>query len=183
MTDKKHDIYEELRSLAPKLSQLKKADNQYVPKAYFDLVETQIISQLHLVVIENNAAIELPENYFENFEKGMLKEIKEEFSKPKLRSISNVSKSVFYKIAASLIFVLASILLFNTYNSKEKLETASVSQEEYIQYISDHIEEFDINLLIEQELLNDQVLNNISYLEIEKELDESFIDDNEIILK
>ena len=96
---------EELKNIAPKLSELKSLKTGFVvPNEYFESFENKLISKIHLGIKNTN---DIPEGYFDTIEDRVFEKIKKEESK--VISL----KSRFVKIAAPIV-VAASILLLIT---------------------------------------------------------------------
>ncbi|MFK5879423.1 MAG: hypothetical protein QM478_07990 [Flavobacteriaceae bacterium] len=114
---------EELKNIAPKLSELKSIKTGFeVPNGYFDSLEDKVMSKL--ITEDTN---DIPEGYFDTIEDRVFEKIKNE--ETKVISL----KSRFVKIAAPMaiaasILLLIALQLFNT-NQEDlfaNLETSEI---------------------------------------------------------
>lgn len=170
------NMIEELLELAPTLASLHKKSNLSVPQNYFEDVEEQIISQLNLMKFDNTPQV--PQGYLDQLESDVvnwaLKHEKKQVSTIKSFNFSRFNKWMY---AAAAIFTLAicAVAAFNIQIKKSvTTEFANIEQEQYFDYIQNNIDDFDINSLIENDLIEESDLSLIVYedesLEAESDL-------------
>jgi len=154
--NKKKEISEELKELAPNLSALKNKQD----------------------------AFKLPDNYFANFEVDLLQQVQQEVI-PIRATTSNLFKitSTLRKLAA--IFLIGGIGLFLWKQSSSSSMDTTLSSEEIASYIADNMEEFEEDLFLEaayeRQLVTGTNLNNneieIGIDDLLEELDEADLED------
>ena len=154
--NKKKEISEELKEIAPNLSILKNKQD----------------------------AFKLPDNYFANFEADLLQQVQQEVI-PIRSTTSNLFKitSTLRKLAA--IFLMGGIGLFLWKQSASSSIDTTLSSEEIANYIADNMEEFEEDLFLEElykrQLVTDIDLNNneieIGIDDLLEELDEADLED------
>lgn len=153
--NKKKDVSEELKDLAPNLSALKNKQDAFY----------------------------LPDNYFANFEVEIVQQIQQE-ARPVKQNKINLFKisSTVRKLAAILILGGIGLLLWQQV-SPSSIKT-TLSSEEIASYIVDNIEEFEEDLLLEEAIESQLVTSRNSFDEIEigiddllEELDASDLED------
>jgi hypothetical protein len=89
------------------------------------------------------------------------------------------SRTVNYlKYAAIVVFFAACIGLLRYATPPKNTEIASqLTQTEVLDYMVDNAEDFDINMLIDQELIDETTLDGLSYISIEDESSDYFESD------
>jgi hypothetical protein len=128
-------IQEELRQIAPFLASLQKSHPFTVPKNYFDVLETTLISEIRMQPVSDEAALfgskqqpfKVPDNYFREFPTNVLLKIKNEQGKiNEIKPIIPFKKQLhnykFWLAAASVALILVvSLSLFTRYRAGEKV--------------------------------------------------------------
>ncbi|MBK9736241.1 MAG: hypothetical protein IPO92_15280 [Saprospiraceae bacterium] len=170
MNRNNNEIHAELEILAPTLAAMPKVMHYHVPEGYFEAVEDQILSQMALTEMDNHVGMDVPEGYFNRLEDIVMEQVAiMSKSNDNLVSLQPVRKLAYLKYvaaAASITLVITMLFFFN--NKDLNIDTATsdnVTHDEYITYIQQNMDEFDINQLIEHELIDSTVLDNITYLE------------------
>jgi hypothetical protein len=177
MTHQDNNITEEIIDMAPILAAIPKSKLHRVPENYFDDVESIIISQLNLIKNEKAQDHQVPSDYFETIEDNILTRIHEETQESKIVPIPT-SRFVYMKYAAILVVLIASLIVFNFLKPQENAQLASdLTQAETLDYMVDHAEDFDINMLIDQDIIDESTLDGLSYLTIEEENEDIFESD------
>lgn len=154
--DAKKDIKRELADLAPKLLQLKENESRrglQVPPGYFEQLPDQIMQQLK------------QEKGIGTSERSSL-----------FRSISRRLHYLPAAAAALLLLVVVVAILKPVFFSGQS-DLASLSTEEIDQYIYNHIDEFDLGLLIESEEDPELWLSPQDYLFEDLPTEERIIDE------
>jgi hypothetical protein len=160
MTNQDNNITEEIIDMAPILAALPKSKLHRVPENYFDDVESNIISQLNLIKNEKSQDQKVPADYFESLDDVILNKI---VSLP-------ASRFNYMKYAAILVVLIASLVAFNFLKPQENAQMASeLTQAETIDYMVEHAEDFDINMLIDHDIIDETTLDGLSYITIEEE--------------
>ncbi|MBC7884318.1 MAG: hypothetical protein H7X99_02510 [Saprospiraceae bacterium] len=177
MTNRSENIQKELQELAPTLANLPKTNPLTVPDSYFEIVEDRILSQLYLISTTETCVNDVPTDYFDQVESLILENIQKE-AKPTKIIVLPFIKPNFFRYAAILIFFTLCIAVFSFYQKTNAEDAEIALQEEYIDYMTEDIEEFDINLLIENDLIDESALDDVSYLSIYNETSDLF--DSEI---
>ncbi|MBK8515150.1 MAG: hypothetical protein IPL55_02300 [Saprospiraceae bacterium] len=172
------EIYNELTELAPKLAEIPKKNLFDVPEKYFENVEEQILSQLYLVQFDKKLSI--PVSYLEDVEKDLIKWAGNE-NQTKINNMPvlnfKIYKKWMYSAAAILVFGLAFLMVFNNQNEKmANPNFSAIDQDEYLQYIQDNIDEFEISSLIDHEILEE---GDITGIDVGLNYDESEFSPND----
>jgi hypothetical protein len=157
---------EELKNIAPRLSELKKLDSGFkVPKKYFGVLEDAVFLKVFIETLENEVPYKIPKGYFESIEDRTLDTIKsnkkeDNFSIPD-NYFETIEDRVFEKInksgkviplksrfvktfipiaAAASLLIFITLQLFTDTNSNDLL--ASLEESE----IENWIESGDLEL-------------------------------------
>jgi len=169
MTNQDHNTTEEIIEIAPILAAIPKSKMHRVPENYFDEVESKIISQLNLIKNEHVAEHQVPSDYFEKLDDVILNRIEAATQDTKMASLPT-SRFNYMKYAAILVVIIASVVVFNIVTPKEHIEVASsLTQADVLDYMADHAEDFDINMLIDHDIIDETTLDGLSYITIEEE--------------
>lgn len=169
MTNQDNNITEEIINMAPILAALPKSKLHRVPENYFDDVESNIISQLNLIKNEKSQDQKVPADYFESLDDVILNKIDSATQKSKIVSLP-ASRFNYMKYAAILVVLIASLVAFNFLKPQENAQMASeLTQAETIDYMVEHAEDFDINMLIDHDIIDETTLDGLSYITIEEE--------------
>lgn len=171
------DIIEEIIEITPILASIPKLNIHQVPEKYFEEVEESIISQISFVKSENQEKQALPSDYFEKLDEVILNRIDEDTQVANIVPMTT-SRFAYIKYAAILVVIIASLVVFNFQKPQENAQlTSELTQAEVLDYMVDHAEDFDINMLIDQEIIDESTLDGLSYLTIEEENAEIFESD------
>lgn len=171
MTYQDNKIIQEISEMAPILASLPKSEIHRVPDSYFDEVEVTIINQLNFINEEIQEVIDLPTDYFEKLDDKILQRLSGDRD---IKVISLLGPRFNYlKYAAILVFFIASIVLFKYVTPSENIAvTSQLTQAEVLDYMVDNAEDFDINMLIDQEIIDESTLDDISYISVDEEASE-----------
>ena len=165
----------ELSYLAPTLAKLPKKSILTVPLNYFEEVEEQIMSQLNLIKYETYS--EMPAGYLDHIESDVVKWatqlVPKNANEPKYFNFLSIKKWM-YAIAAVFVFATGAFIVFSIEQNKSTiLEITQNEQDLYLDYLQHNIEEFDINSLIENDLVEE---SDVSFVVNEYESSESDAD-------
>jgi len=154
--NKKKEISEELKEIAPNLSNLKNKQD----------------------------AFKLPDTYFANFEANLLQQMQEEVIpiRPKKRNLFKIT-SILRKLAA--IFILGGVGLFLWQQNSPSSIDATLSSEEIASYIADNMDEFEEDPLLEETYISQAIMeenvakteNDIGIEDLLEELEEADLED------
>ena len=166
------EVKEELGKLAPILSGLPKVNPYNLPEGYLEDVEEKIMSQLNLISYETKPSV--PDGYFEIVENDILKKSGQLHKASKKSNVISIFKyrNQILSIAAVLTFVLTAWFVFTRIEKPETdLALTTGDTAEYLEYIHDNIGEYDINMLIEQGLIEEEdiVMDELNLDQIEDE--------------
>ena len=174
------DVRLELEEIGPLLATIAKTNPiSPPPDDYFDEVEKRILSQIALAGHDTPLA-QVPAGYFEKLETKIMSHDSARVSEKQVYTMRNWKM---YAIAASMILISAVMIVFKMYQSPSALpDTTSVpTQDEYLQYMTDHIDEFDINMLTEQQLVEESDVQWVTYDMSENDLEkEEILPESEI---
>ena len=131
------EILKELEEIAPLLSSLKKPDRPEVPVMYFEGFADRLIRQMDLS--SDTKVIAKSKNSF-------LDKIFWFFVQPRYA----------LAVAGSIVILVAMIFIIPVKNTTAQF-AMNVSQEEAIDYISQHIDQFDMKTLIDENLTDTDV--------------------------
>lgn len=168
----KYNINQELKTIAPILSKIKKPIHHNVPDGYFDQLEDQIMSQIN-ILNHDKTKLHVPEGYFETVEDQILNIVTDQRTK-----VIPIFKKPFFRIviAASVVFMLAfiSYQLFqkDADTHQDTFVDLQADEIEYFQYLHQNVDDLDINMLIDNDLVDESDLFVLSYNDI-SETDES----------
>ncbi len=169
MNSDTYEVNEELKELAPILSELPKINGAEVPEGYFQRVEQQILSQIFISGSVDTSELQIPDGYFERLESDVIDIFHQNDEKYSAKGkMVWLSKLKFLQYAAAAVVILfASVwLLFNMNNHDVISEdTAMESSDAYFEYLEDNIDEFDINILMEHDLIEESDITLITYTE------------------
>ena len=169
MNSDTYEVNKELKELAPILSELPKKNGAEVPEGYFQRVEQQILSQIFISGSVDTSELQVPCGYFDRLESDVIDVIcqndPKESSKGKMVWFSKL-KFLQYAAAAFVILFASVWLLFNMNNHDVISEdTAMENTDVYLEYLEDNIDEFDINMLMEHDLIEESDITLITYTE------------------
>lgn len=159
------NIIKELNDLAPSLVKLPKISTLSVPENYFENVEEQILSQLNLISYEGTKQV--PSGYLEHVESDLAtwltlndrKKVKE----PILVSFLKYKKWL-YSAAAIFTFATCALIVFNVQKENyPALEITQNDQDQYLHYVQENIDDFDINVLIENDLVEESDISLVAF--------------------
>ena len=140
---KKKDIKDELGELSPFLNQLKKEDGFQVPPRYFETMQEAVFQKLEKEEINQKETAP-----------SWVEALLDRFFSP-FREINRTQVQWSLGLATVAILIFAGLLYFPNLSAvaegglNEKDYLAEVTTEEMEQYISDHIEDIDDELLLE----------------------------------
>ena len=120
---KKHDIQEELQELSPLLAQIREGEEGYkVPHLYFESLQNKVLDKVN----------EQPKK------SGFI------FSFLWLRGLA---------VAASVaVLLLAGVFIFNNSNKAKIADLEGISTDALAMYLDENVEDWDLDLLIEDDL-------------------------------
>lgn len=177
MTHQNSNIIEEIIEMAPILASIPKLRVHQVPENYFDEVEESIISQINIIKSECQEKLAVPSDYFEKIDEVILSRIGDDTQGAKIVSMPT-TRFAYMKYAAIFVVFLASLVVFNILKPQENTQLASeLTQAEVLDYMVDHAEDFDINMLIDQEIIDETTLDDLSYISVEDENTDLFESD------
>ena len=165
----KEEINDELRQIAPFLADLKKQDPFKTPKFYFD---TLVDSVLQKGQPESNKI--LPTQY--NERKNLLSQLGEWIS-------ALMQPRWVMAMASVAILTVGSWFYLKKQDVRPAQQLTEVTTDDIHQYIKDNIDDFEEDLLVENDILTSDtegdILKNISDEDIEQYLKEN-LDDKDI---
>ncbi len=177
MTHQDNNMIQEIVEMAPILASIPKLRVHQVPENYFDEVEESIISQINIIKSENQEKQALPLDYFEKVDEIILAKINDDTQGAKIVSMP-ILKFGYMKFAAIFVVLIASLVVFNILKPQENTQlTSELTQAEVLDYMVDHAEDFDINMLIDQEIIDETTLDDLSYISVEDENTDIFESD------
>ena len=152
------EVIEELKMLAPFFSGLPKANLHKLPEGYFEDVEEKIISQIQLTNYE--LKISVPPGYLEKVEDDILSKVKSVPSVKEHRVIGILKyRKLIASIAAIMLFVLTTWFVFNKLESPSADISINTGEHDaYLEYIHKNIADYDINMLVDQGLIEEEDL-------------------------
>jgi len=164
-----NNIVDEIVEIAPILASLPKSNLDQVPEHYFDQVEDEILSQLSLLKDDNQRQLALPSDYFSKIDEVIMERIVDQVQGAKI--IEMPSRKINYlKYAAILMFFVACLGVLRYATPEKNMDVASqLTQSEVLDYMADNAEDFDINMLIDQGMIDESTLDGISYISIDEE--------------
>jgi len=154
-----NEIKKELQEIAPTLAQIPKRIPNNVPEKYFEEVEESLVSQCTILAYEKSLNISIPAQYFENVETDIIEEIEniptKQTSSTPVRQI-NFSKRWIPAVAAIFVLSISTWFVFKDNPIENKASTAAITDPDlYLNYIHDHIDEYNIDMLIDQGLVEE----------------------------
>lgn len=185
MNSDTYEVNKELNDLAPILAALPKKSGGELPEGYFKRVEQQILSQIFISESVDRSELQVPDGYFERLESDVIDVIcqndPKESSKGKMVWLSKM-KFLQYAAAAVVILFASVWMVFNMNNNEVISEdTALESSDAYFEYLEDNIDEFDFNILLEHDLIEESDIALITYTEdAETDVDQDLIFESEI---
>jgi hypothetical protein len=187
MNSNTYEVYKELKDLAPILAELPKKSVAEVPEGYFQRVEQQIMSQIFISESTDTPKLQVPDGYFERLESDVMQVISQ--NDPKMSSKGKTVwlptvKFLQYAAAAVVILFASVWVVFNINNNEVISEDTALELETsdaYFEYLEDNIDEFDINILLEYDLIEESDIALITYTEdAETDVDQDLIFESEI---
>jgi hypothetical protein len=171
------EVIEELKKLAPVLSGLPKDNLLKLPEGYFEDVEDKILSQIHLTNYDLKPSV--PPGYLEKVEDVILRKVKFGPSDKKHQVISMLKyRKIIASIAAVMLFILTAWFVFNREErSSGNIAISIEDHDAYLEYIHKNIGDYDINMLVDQGLIeeDDLVMDTPVIDQLDSE-DESWIE-------
>ena len=152
------EVIEELKMLAPVLSGLPKANLLELPDGYFEDVEEIIISQIQLT--NYDLKISVPPGYLEKVEDDILSKVESDpiIKEHRVISILKYRKQI-VSIAAIMLFVLTTWFVFNRVeNPSGDIVISTEDHDDYLEYIHKNIGDYDINMMVDQGLIEEEDL-------------------------
>jgi len=185
MNSDTYEVNKELKELAPILSELPKINGAEVPEGYFQRAEQQILSQIFISGRVDTSELQVPDGYFDRLESDVIDIVYQNDEKYSAKGkMIWLSKLKFLQYAAAAVVILfASVwVVFNMNNHDVISEDISMeSSDAYFEYLEDNIDEFDINILLEHDLIEESDIALITYTEdAETDIDQDLIFESEI---
>jgi len=161
-----YEVDKELKSISVFLADIPKNNILLIPEGYMDEVEEHILSQIFLTQIDH-ADMNVPLGYFENLEST--------FTYPEAKILNHAvgKKNIFnlsfarlikYKVAAMILFFTCCLFVLNIYLNKETItDTAYEDPELYLEYLENNIDEFEIDFLADQGLIEESDISLVTY--------------------
>lgn len=154
-----NEIKKELQEIAPTLAQIPKRTPNNVPDKYFDEVEENLVSQCTILAYEKSLNISVPSQYFENVETDITKGLEN----IEVKHISNnQNRKLFFlkkwmpAVAAIFVLTFSTWFVFKDNQIENKTATAAITDPDlYLIYVQDHINEYNIDMLIEHDLVEE----------------------------
>jgi len=140
--------------------------------------ELEEISPFLAEMRKGEDAFKIPDNYFDYLSESVLEQVKLE---PQLSINKKKEKTPWYAFLfhraavgsmATLAVILAVVLLTDQSQIVDQ-SLANISSEEFSEYVSTHIEEFEVNDFLEADLLG-----NIREIELEEQEIEQYLEEN-----
>jgi hypothetical protein len=164
------EILDELKSLAPTLATLPKKMPYDVPTHYFDMVENEILEQVSLLKYELNQPV--PYGYFEDMEDKLMPLMHESKDiKPKIQHVTSLRRWI-YGAAAIFTLAITSILVFS---NQAKGDNIPLDEDAYLLYIQENIDDFEIDQMVENELVEESDVTLITFEHQNPEYDLPYI--------
>ena len=169
MNDVDNKVIKEIAEMAPILASLPKTNRYHIPENYFNEVEIQILCQMTILTVEDDSQKVIPLDYFSKVEEVIINRIADQDQDAKI--IEMPSRKINYqRYAAIVIAFLACIAVLRFATLERNAEMASqLTQAEILDYMVDNAEDFDINMLIDHELIEENTLDGLSYIYIDDE--------------
>jgi len=169
MNSDTYEVNKELKDIAPILAELPKNSASEVPTGYFQLVEEQIMGQIFISENVHKSEMQVPEGYFEKLESDVINVVSKnnpnKSSEVKIVLFSNV-KLLQYAAAAVLILFVSVWIEFNVNNTNAITEDTTLeTSDAYFEYLEDNMDEFDINSLVDHDLIEESDITLITYTE------------------
>lgn len=161
-----YEVHSEIKSLSGFLADIPKINILYIPEGYMDEVEEQILSQIFLTQ-NDYADMNVPAGYFENLESTFTypdaKIINQAVGKGKIFNLA-ISRRLKYKVAAMILFFTCCLFVLNIYLHKDIIaDTAYEDPELYLEYLENNMDEFDIDFLADQGLIEESDISLVTY--------------------
>ncbi|MGB4960505.1 MAG: hypothetical protein WBO36_13580 [Saprospiraceae bacterium] len=173
-----NDVYDELKGVAPILSTLSKENHLEVPNQYFEEVEEKILSQMRIYSPEHAV---LPDGYMDVVETKVLQKLENSTNihQEKQESAKIFALKWWKSVAAAVILITTGSIVMNqlSVTNDKTLAAEMIDQDIYIKYLELHPEDFDINMMIDQGLIEESDVSIVNYDEQILELLESQIPD------
>lgn len=182
----KEEIYKEIESIAPKLSEINNRNPFRVPDNYFEDLQVKLNK-------EKGITDSIPNDYFDHLSDRIWSKYGDELRNSsnlivkknvnKSLKIYSLNHSILSKIAASVVIIIVSTLYFNWNGAvrNEVLNYNSIETEEMISFLEDddQANETEIFEIFESVLNTDlEFSNDLSDMELSKYLEDN-IDDYE----
>lgn len=169
--NRRKDIQEELKRLAPVLGKINAMDMYKVPEGYFEKSASAIRKKC-----ADNPMYAIPEGYFEKMQEDVLQQVR----KPaKTRSLFPQWKVM--GIAASFVLIVSMLFWFQQENDISEPTFTEVEETEGFQesedYLLNHIDQFDLADLMMEEMM-DLDIEDINAEELELYMEENIDDYN-----
>ncbi len=182
-----NEVQQELEGISLLLSQLPKQElHTDVPQDYFNEVEDLIVRQMSLAQHDKTEQWQTPKGYFDQLENSILETIKPVWpnkTKPgKIVPFYRFRLKYLAAAAASVVFISACWWLFSLYVHQNGVEDMALENNDmYLQYVEDHIDDIDINMLIDADLIQEEDVTLVSVAEDAVPTNEEYsIEDSEI---
>jgi len=162
MNNKYSNIHKELKQEAPILASLQKPDLTAVPVGYFKKLEQQLVDVAKFTQADSHHVNQKLNDYFDNLEDTIMDKVSQ--SEAKVYDIhwgkSSSSATKLWKYAAAFI---AGIIIVgtatNTVSKPDVTETVAIQKTEYLDYVLENIDDFDLNTMIDQGLITEADLD------------------------
>ena len=179
-----NEIIQELQSIGPILAQIPKRTPNNVPENYFENVEENILSQCLLLAYEKSLNVTVPSEYFDNIEDEIITTIEnldvKQTSKTPVRQMF-FRKRWMQAVAAIFVLALGTWFVFNKMAVENKPTSNIVADPDmYLRYIHDHIDEFNIDMLLDHDLVEESDISIVDFKFLDDMDDPSNLMDSEI---
>ena len=148
--------------LSEKLLWLRDNEGYLIPDDYFSQLPEKLAERLDLKRIEDISEInDVPKDYFETLPQIVLDRV-EQKRPAKIRILGGWTQAI--GIAASLLIV--GFIGFSIFNVNEVPVDDSEFATEYMEYLEQNTDEFEMNSLIDYELVDEEMMNsNLSLID------------------
>lgn len=169
-----YDLQHELEQISPLLASLPKNGGTIgpVPSGYFNRLEEDVMSVAAIQSHESTLP-PVPQGYFEELEHRILA-TPGSGQKPKHAGQPRFIY-LMWAVAAASVLVLGVIFTIRVVNNQTADPYDSITQEEYIDYLEEHIDEVDIVSLAEQGLVEE---SDITFVNVDAVSTDGAADNN-----
>lgn len=176
------EINKELALAAPLLATLPKVQIDQVPNGYFDHVEHQILAQMSFASILSKNKEEAPAGYFESLETETYHRLEMVKDTKVIQLVPDKNSRLrrMFSIAASVAAVVCCVYFLAPSSVEDEAQLATSTEDMYIDYLTENIDEFDINTLIEHDLLDEALLDGLSFIDEDINIEDLHILESEI---